>query len=292
MEYKDYYKILDVPRDADAATIKKAYRRLARKYHPDVNHAAGAEDQFKNLQEAYEVLKDDEKRAAYDQLGSNWKAGQNFRAPPGWSESHHFGGAGGADGFSDFFRNLFGGGGFSFDQDFGAGQAQARAPQTALLKVSLQEAYEGATRTITLGPGRKQLKVRIPRGVQDGQQIRLAGQAQGADLFLRIEIQPHPNFRIEGKDIHLSLPISPWEAALGAKIQVPTLGGAIQMSIPAGARSGQKMRLRGRGLGDGDQILHLQIQNPPELDASERALFQNLAEQSAFDPRAALLRDR
>ncbi len=288
MEYKDYYKLLGVERGADAAEIKKAYRRSARKYHPDVNHEAGAEERFKDLQEAYEVLRDEEKRQAYDQLGANWKAGQQFRAPPGWSHAD-FGGAGG-DGFSDFFRNLFGagGGGGGFEQDFGGGFKQARAPQTARLSVSLAEAYAGATRTLSIGPQGKQLKVRIPKGVQNGQQIRLAGQAQGADLFLRIEIEPHPLFRLDGKDVFLDLPITPWEAALGAKVPVPTLGGPIHMSIPAGARSGQKMRLRGRGLNGGDQILHLLIQNPPDLSAEDKALFTRLAEQFDFDPRAKL----
>lgn len=298
MEYKDYYKILGVTRKADAAEIKKAYRRLARKYHPDVNQEADAEDKFKEVQEAYEVLKDDEKRQAYDQLGSNWKAGQRFQAPPGWASSHHFGGGAG-DGFSDFFRNLFGGGGggfsaggFNFGQDFDGGFSQPRAPQTARLQVSLQDAYAGATRTITIGPERKQLKVRIPKGVQDGQQIRLAGQAQGADLYLRIELEPHPVFKVDGKQIQLDLPVTPWEAALGAKVQVPTLGGTIQMSIPAGARSGQKLRLRGRGLADGDQIIQLQIQNPPQLSDEDKALFEKMAEQIAFDPRAEILNRR
>lgn len=295
MEYKDYYKILGVARDAEAAEIKKAYRRLARKYHPDVNHEAGAEDKFKELQEAYEVLQDPEKRRAYDQLGANWKAGQQFRAPPGWDNAH-FGGAGAGDGFSDFFRNLFGGGSFRFDDGFDGGFSgggfggQPRAPQTAELKISLKEAYEGASKLITLGPQGKQLKVTIPKGVTSGQQIRLAGQAQGADLYLRIEIAPHPAYRVDGKDIHLDLPISPWEAALGEKVTVPTLGGKLSMAIPAGARSGQKLRLRGRGLNGGDQILHLQIQNPPADSAEARELFRQMADTLDFDPRADLLK--
>lgn len=295
MEYKDYYKILGVPRNAEAAQIKSAYRKLARRYHPDVNADAGAEDKFKEVQEAYEVLRDADKRRAYDQLGANWKAGQNFRAPPGWSGNFSAGASGGgADGFSDFFRNLFGGGGFSaggfnFNEDFESGFSQPRQPQTASLKVSLQDAYDGATRTITLGPRGRQLKVRIPKGVQAGQQIRLAGQADGgADLYLRVDLEPHRLFRVDGKQIHLDLPISPWEAALGAKVQVPTLGGPIQMSIPAGARSGQKLRLRGRGLGDGDQILHLQIQNPP-MDKAATMLFEEMREEIDFDPRQDLL---
>jgi curved DNA-binding protein len=292
MKYKDYYKILGVDRGAKAAEIKQIYRRLARKYHPDVNHESGAEDKFKDVQEAYEVLRDDKKREAYDQLGANWKAGQQFRTPPGWSGSN-VGGGQGPDGFSDFFRDLFGGGRGAgdpqFNQGFDPSYAQPRAPQTAQLKVSLQDAFHGASRTISLGRQGKQLKVQIPKGVQSGQQIRLAGQADGADLLLRIEIEAHKIFRLDGKDIHLELPITPWEAALGSKVQVPTLGGVIQMSVPAGSRSGQKMRLRGRGLNGGDQILQLMIQNPPTDKNSHKALFENMAEKMAFDPRAELM---
>ncbi len=294
MEYKDYYKILGVDRKADGAAIKQAYRRLARKFHPDVNHESGAEDQFKNVQEAYEVLRDDEKRRAYDQLGANWKAGQQFRPPPGW-DAGGFGGfssqgfsTGGGEGFSDFFRNLFGGGGdFGFEQGMGGGFQQP-APQTAELKISLNEAYSGTEKTLSIGRQGKRIKVRIPKGVNSGQQIRLAGQAEGADLYLRIEIVPHPHFRLDGKDVHLDLPITPWEAALGGKVEVPTLGGAIAMSIPAGARSAQKMRLRGRGLNGGDQILHLQIHNPPCDSAEDKARFKALAEHFEFNPRDRL----
>ncbi|MGJ8670271.1 MAG: DnaJ C-terminal domain-containing protein [Oceanococcus sp.] len=294
MEYKDYYKLLGVDRKADSAAIKQAYRRLARKYHPDVNHEAGAEDKFKDLQEAYEVLRDDEKRQAYDQLGANWKAGQQFRPPPGWggSSGGDFGGfssqgfsAGGGDGFSDFFRNLFGGS-EGFEQ--GGGYSQPAAPQTAELRIGLREAYEGAEKTLSIGRQGKRIKVRIPKGVNNGQQIRLAGQADGADLFLRIDIEPHPLFRLDAKDVHLDLPISPWEAALGEKVQVPTLGGAITMSIQAGARCGQKMRLRGRGLNGGDQILHLKIENPVCESAADKAKFEALAEHFDFNPREKL----
>lgn len=296
MEYKDYYKTLGVDRKADEAAIKAAYRRLARKYHPDVNKEAGAEDKFKDLQEAYAVLRDPEKRQAYDQLGANWKSGQNFRPPPGWSGS-----AGGsqAGDFSDFFRNLFGDAGFGgFDTGFSSGlgpdfgQTRRPSPQTARLPVSLEDAYRGATRTLTLDPGGRKLKVKIPAGVTDGQQIRLAGQADGADLYLRVEIQSHPHFRLDGRDVELDLPITPWEAALGAKVQVPTLGGAIETRIPSGARSGQKLRLRGRGMPGkpaGDQLLRLMIQNPPADSAECRAAFEQLAEAAPFDPRARLL---
>lgn len=292
MEYKDYYKILGVERGADAAAIKSAYRRLARKYHPDVNQAADAEDKFKDVQEAYEVLKDDEKRAAYDELGANWQAGQNFRPPPGWHQHAHFQQAGDGAGFSDFFRNLFGEAGFHFDDGFGTdfgGPRQQRAPQTASLRISLEEAFAGGSKTIKLDPGSKQLKVTIPKGVKDGQQIRLAGQAHGADLYLRLEIEPHSRFRLDGKDIHLDLPLTPWEAALGGKVQVPTLGGTIELKIPPGAKTGQKMRLRGRGMPGspaGDQLLHLQIQTPPATSDAQRALYEQMAQSFDFDPRA------
>ena len=298
MEYKDYYKILGVSRDVDSAAIKQAYRRLARKYHPDVNHEKGAEDKFKDLQEAYEVLRDDEKRRSYDQLGANWKSGQQFRPPPGWSggnfggqgfQSRGFSGGGaGADGFSDFFRDLFGGG--MGGGGMGGGYAGPPPPQTANLSISLQDVYEGAEKTISVGHSGKRIKVRIPKSISSGQQIRLAGQADGADLHLRLDILPHPHFRVEGKDIHLDLPISPWEAALGGKVPVPTLGGTIQMSIPAGAHSGQKMRARGRGLNGGDQILHLKIVNPTLDNDAQKAAFEKLAENFQFDPRESLLK--
>ncbi len=297
MEYKDYYKTLEVDRKASADEIKRAYRKLARKYHPDRNSEAGAEDKFKNLQEAYEVLKDPEARKAYDQLGANWKAGQQFRPPPGWDSHAHFSPGDDLGGFSDFFRNLFGGaaGGFS-EGGFGGsprgGFGQGPVPQSAMLKIPLEDAYHGATRTLSID-GNKQLRVKIPAGVTEGQQIRLPRQANGADLYLKIQFEPHRWFRCEGRDVQLELPIAPWEAALGSKVKVPTLGGAIELTVPKGTASGRTLRLRGRGLPGataGDQLVTLKIVNPPADDRAAQKLFQQMADTLKFNPRQAFER--
>src|SRR5215475_4132307 len=272
MEYRDYYKLLGVQRTAAAEQIKTAYRRLARKYHPDVSKEANAEAQFKEVQEAYEVLKDPEKRAAYDQLGPNWKAGEQFRPPPDWGSgfefrgagrgarpgagrSAHFEGEGREQDFSDFFSSLFGGG-----SPFSGGGPRAGRDHHARVAISLEEAFAGTTRMLELkrpelrGDGTLELKshtvrVSIPAGVTEGQLIRLAGQgepAQGSgragDLYLEAHIEPHRLFQLEGRDVTLTFPVAPWEAALGASAQVPTLGGAVEMHIPPGAQSGQKLR--------------------------------------------------
>jgi curved DNA-binding protein len=323
MEYKDYYKTLGVSRTATADEIKKAYRRLARKFHPDVSKEANAEAQFKGVQEAYEVLKDTEKRAAYDQLGSNWQQGQQFRPPPDWASGFEFRGrpAGGQQhefegGFSDFFSSLFGGGG---DSPFGQqrdpfGQASARRSRSgrdshARVDLDLEEAYQGGTRTFELQRPQARpdgtvelrnhtVKVTIPRGVTDGQRLRLSGQGESApgggragDLYLEIHIRPHRLYQLDGRDVTLQLPISPWEAALGGTVTVPTLGGSVEMRIPAGAQSGQKMRLRGRGLpGDppGDQTVQLKIVTPPANTPEAKALYEQMRRELAFDPRASL----
>lgn len=298
MEYKDYYKILGVPRTASAEEIKRAYRKLARQYHPDKNKAAGAEDRFKEVNEANEVLGDAEKRKAYDALGANWKAGQQFTPPPGWGGGGfsrgraRAGGAGfsGSADFSDFFSQLFGGmggmggmgGGF---QDF----EEAEAPDTrARLTITLEDSYHGAQRQISIG-GRS-LNVRIPQGVTAGQTIRLAGQgSRGGDLLLEIEFAPHPQFKLEGRDITTTVNVAPWEAALGGKIEVPTLGGTVELSLPANSRSGQKLRLKNRGLPGktpGDQFVQLQIATPPAASEAERAFYTQMAERFAgFNPR-------
>lgn len=303
MEYKDYYKILGVARSASAEEIKRAYRKLARQYHPDKNKEAGAEDRFKEINEANEVLGDDSKRKAYDALGANWKAGQQFTPPPGWDfgtsdgpfrgrgrgpQGASFGGGGA---FSDFFSQLFGsgamggmggmGGGF---QDMG-GEA---APTRARLAIDAEDSYRGAQRQISVGG--KTLKVRIPQGVTAGQTIRLAGQGpHGGDLLLEIEFNPHAQFRIEGHDVHSTLPIAPWEAALGGKVAVPTLGGSVELNLPANSRGGQKMRLKGRGLPGskpGDQFVTLQIAVPAVHGEADRAAFDALATHFAsFKPR-------
>lgn len=305
MEYKDYYQIMGVPRSATQDEIKRAYRKLARKYHPDVSREANAEVKFKEIGEAYEVLKDAEKRAAYDQLGSQWRAGQDFRPPPNWGETH-FDFSGGASGFSDFFETLFGGagaGGFAQSHGFrGKGEDHG-----AKIEITLEDAYRGASRAIQLQapePGKpgftRTLNVKIPKGIVAGQKIRLAGQgAQGlgggqrGDLFLEIEFQPHRLYTVAGRDITMVLPITPWEAALGASVQAPTLGGLVEIKIPANTQSGKKMRLKGRGLPGkppGDHFVVLHIATPPADSETARTFYRDMAEQMPFDPRAALPR--
>ncbi len=316
MEYRDYYKVLGLARAATADEVKRAYRKLARKYHPDVSKEKNAEARFKEVQEAYEVLKDPQKRAAYDQLGNDFQTGQQFRPPPGWGSNFEFRtGRGGrhadADpGFSDFFSSLFGAstpfGGFE------GGRASFRSrgeDHRARLELSVEEAYHGGSREFTLqhpevtGDGHvalkdRTLRVQIPAGVTEGQVIRLAGQgAAGAggggagDLLLEVAIAPHRLYRVEGRDVTLELPVAPWEAALGATVSTPTLGGPVELRIPAGARGGQKLRLRGRGLpGDppGDQYVALRIVLPPADTPRARELYETLSRELPFDPRAEL----
>ena len=302
MQYKDYYETLGVARDANDAEIKKAYRRLARKFHPDVSQEPNAEQRFKELGESYEVLKDPKKRQAYDQLGANWRAGQDFQPPPGWQDmhafnsgfsGHTFSGAGfAASGFSDFFESLFGGG-------FAQGQPlNAKGPdQHSSLSVTLEETYSGGIRNVRLHDGRS-LEVKIPPGVTSGKRIRLVGQggagARGGskgDLYFEVRIQPHGLFRLDGRDVLLDLPVSPWEAALGARVQVPTLGGRVETSIPAGSKSGKKLRLKNRGLPGkpaGDQIITLQIVAPEASTEHDRKLYQEMAQHFKFNPREHL----
>lgn len=314
MEYKDYYALLGVSREAQEDDIKRAYRKLARKYHPDVSKEPQAEERFKEVQEAYEVLKDTKKRAAYDQLGANWKSGQEFKPPPGWQPFSGFedvfagGGADDLGGFSDFFSMLFGqqarggAGGFQHrhHQQFGGREPRGQ-DQRVKIQIALEEAYQGASKTLQLrvptvdGHGRvhyadRALKVNIPKGVVSGQQLRLAGQGgQGGDLFLEIEILPHRYFNLQGHNIYLTLPVTPWEAALGAKIAVPTLGGRVELKLSPGSQGGQKLRLKGRGLPAkpqaGDQYVVLQIMTPPASTESQRALYEKMAQELPFDPR-------
>lgn len=323
MEYKDYYKILDVERDAKEADIKTAYRRLARKYHPDVSKEANAETKFKEIGEAYEVLKDKEKRQAYDQLGANWKQGQNFNPPPGWEGSFsnrgssaqaRSAGFGGAEDFSDFFESMFGGGaGFNSSGGFQQGAYQAKgADQNASISITLEESYQGAKKNIRLGNQQtgigRNLDVKIPAGITSGKRIRLTGQGgQGAgggpsgDLYLEITITPHRMFKLDGKNILLDLPISPWEAVLGAQVKVPTLGGYVEAKIPAGSQSGKKLRLKNRGLRSsanqassnqgksvGDQIVTLQIVMPENFTDEDKEYFEEMSKRVEFDPRKNL----
>ena len=295
MEYKDYYKTLGVARDASADDIKRAYRKLARKYHPDVSKEANAENRFKDVAEAYEVLKDADKRAAYDQLGSNWQAGQGFTPPPGWSAGGEFRGVPGGGGFSDFFDSLFGRG---FGAEPGARRAAGRDDQHAQIRITLEDAFHGSTRTVNLSQadGRtRTLEVRIPKGVRAGQRIRLAGQGgHGADLYLEIDFAPHRLYRLEGADLYLDLPVTPWEAALGATVKVPTLGGPVELTIPPGSQSGDRLRLRGRGLpakpAPGDQYVVLKLVTPPARTEAARELYRRLAEEVPLDPRQELFK--
>jgi len=319
MQYKDYYKILGVERKAGQEEIKKAYRVLARKFHPDVSKEPNAEEKFKELGEAYEVLKDPKKRAAYDQLGS-YQAGQEFRPPPDWEQQFRsqwqgpgqeraqgpFGG--GAD-FSDFFSELFGFGGARR-----ATRQQSSVPRRgqdyeAEAEITLDEAYRGTERSLQIeeqemtasGQIRRVprvVKVRIPKGATDGQKLRVPGKGgkgiQGGpdgDLHLNIALRPHPLFKATGHDLYLELPITPWEAALGSTVDVPTLDGSVRVKVHAGAKAGQKLRLAGKGLpkpagGHGDLYSVLQIVAPSPLNTRERELFEELAKTSAFNPRA------
>ncbi len=317
MDYKDYYAAMGVARDATQDDIKRAYRKLARKYHPDVSKERDAERRFKELGEAYEVLKDPEKRAAYDQLGKDWRAGQEFRPPPGWDAGFEFSGGGYTDadhgGFSDFFETLFGrGGNFRGGGPFRASYGSARGEDHhSRIEVSLEDAFRGTTLSLQLripeydAQGRlssklRNLQVKIPRGVTSGKRIRLAGQGgtgisggSPGDLFLEVHIKPHPLYQVDGKDVLLPLPITPWEAALGGKVEVPTLAGKVDLAIPPGARSGQKLRLKGRGLpvpgeNPGDQYAVLQIVTPPADSAAKKALYEKMARELPFNPRAHL----
>lgn len=313
MEFKDYYTILGVERSATQAEIKRAFRKLARKYHPDVSKEADAEERFKEVNEANEVLQDPEKRAAYDRLGANWKAGQEFRPPPDWDTGFEFSGFRGGDSgdFSDFFESLFGHGSpfAGFRPQRGGGFRSRGEDHRARIRVGLEDAYQGAERLIRLevpmvdGQGRvttreHALKVRIPPGIGSGQQIRLAGQGMpgsgggpAGDLYLEVELAPHRFYQVEGRDVYLTLPITPWEAALGATLSVPTLGGRVDMKIPAGARGEQKLRLKGRGLPGkpaGDQYVVLQIVAPPADSDKARKLYEEMARTMPFDPRRHL----
>ncbi len=328
MEYKDYYKTLGVDKKASKEEISKAFKKMARKYHPDLNPGDDkAEGRFKEVNEAHEVLKDPEKRKLYDQLGPNWEQSQQggYQPPPGYENVRFdFGGqGGGAGGFSDFFETIFGGGfsrgggfqsgeGFSgFENGFGGRGYQRRprrgADSEASYEITLEEAYQGGAKSITLqeqtrGPdGRphmetKTLEVKIPPGVREGQRIRLAGQGNpgagggsAGDLYLRIKLMPHHLYKVRDNNLILDLPVTPWEAALGAKVRVPTLDGPVDMNIPSGTSSGRKMRIRGKGLGcgakRGDQLVRVMVKVPSEMSEVEKKLFKELSKKSEFNPR-------
>jgi curved DNA-binding protein len=316
VEYKDYYKIMGLERSATQDEIKRAHRQLARKYHPDVSKVANAEAHFKEVGEAYEVLKDPEKRAAYDQLGANWKGGQEFRAPPDWGAGFESGGRGDADGeetdHSDFFESLFRRG-FGGSRGSHSSERSSHAngqDHHAKIQIDLEDAYHGAKRTLNLrlpevdAQGRVVLnehtiEFTIPKGVRAGQHIRLAGQGgpgigqgQPGDLYLEVEFRAHAHYRIDKHDVYLDLPVSPWEAALGAQIEVPTPSGRVELKIPAGSVSGAKLRLKGRGIPaktPGDFYFVLQIALPPAPTETEQAAYRALAEKfKSFNPRTKL----
>jgi DnaJ-class molecular chaperone len=340
VKFRDYYEVLGVPKTATEDEIKKAYRKLARKHHPDVNPGdKSAEDRFKEINEAYEVLSDPDKRGRYDQLGQNWKAGADFTPPPEWENvrvdygdlgggfgggfGRGFGSGRGSEGFSDFFESMFGG---RRGARGGAGFGMRGQDVEAEIGLTLEEAHRGVKRSLTIettevcptcgGTGKKDdkvcptcrgagvvrrpktLEVTIPPGVRDGTVIRVAGQGEGGtngagagDLYLRVRVEPHGQFKVVGDDdVEVELPVSPWEAGLGTSVSVPTLGGPVEMKIPGEAQGGQRLRLRGQGLnrrsgGRGDEYVRLKIVNPTKLTGRERELYERLAEESRFDAR-------
>lgn len=312
MQFKDYYQILGVGRDATADEIKKAFRKLARKYHPDVSKEPDAETHMKEVNEANAVLADPEKRAAYDQLGRGYQPGQDFRPPPDWDAGFEFSGRGFSPGeaadFSDFFAELFGradGGRGGFQAHGGHHRAQGEDHHAKVL-LEIEDAFTGATRQISLRAPRldaqghlsmdtRTLNVKIPAGVREGQIIRLAGQGapgmggvSAGDLMLEVHFREHPRFRVDGRDLHLTLPVAPWEAALGAVIAVELPQGAVKVRIPEGAQSGKRLRVRGKGIpGEppGDVLLELRIVLPPADTPAARQLYETMARELAFDPR-------
>lgn len=314
MQYKDYYQTLGVARDATADDIKKAFRKLARKYHPDVSKEADAETRMKEVNEANAVLSDPEKRAAYDQLGRGFRPGQDFRPPPDWDAGFEFSGRGfspheAAD-FSDFFAELFGRMGQAPGGIHARGEHHRMQGEDHHAKVLLdiEDAFSGAARQIALRApkvdalGRvtmesRTLNVKIPRGVREGQAIRLAGQGEpgiggGApgDLMLEVHFKPHPRFRADGRDLHMDLPVAPWEAALGATIAVDLPHGTIKVRVPAGVQGGKQLRVRGKGIpGEppGDLLLDIQLVLPPADTPEARRIYETMARELAFDPRHA-----
>jgi curved DNA-binding protein len=307
VEYKDYYQVLGVEKNASADDIKKAYRKLVRKYHPDVSKHKEADAKTKEINEAYGVLGDAEKRAAYDELGARGhQAGQGFQPPPDWGTQYDFGGAN-AD---DFFADLFSHAGRRGRAGTGAGQGfEMRGDDIhAAVSIDLRDAYNGATRTLSLRvpqhdeQGRvvmqeKTLSVNIPKGVTPGQQLRLAGQghpgiggAGPGDLYLEMQFNPDPRYRIEGTHVYENVPVAPWEAALGASIPVQTPSGQVEVTVPAGSQAGRKLRLKGRGIPaaqPGDLYLILDVVLPPANNDRARELYQQMAREMGFNPRAS-----
>jgi curved DNA-binding protein len=310
MKYKDYYKILGVERSASEDDIKKAYRKLARKFHPDVSKEKNAEEKFKEVSEAYEVLRDADKRKAYDTMGS-YQPGQDFRPPPGWEQQFHTGGAGGFQDFGDAdlfdFLSGLGRGGFRT----GRGGATIRMPgqdYEVMAHLSVEEVARGIELEVPLAVtemneegelqrSTRTIKVRIPKGATDGQRLRVPGKGgpgrggPDGDLYVNIQLRPHDLFKVSGHDLYLEVPVAPWEAALGAEVQIPTLDGRVTVRIPGGSRAGQKLRVRGKGLpkpggADGDLYAVLQIVTPSVVNDREKELYRELERASSFNPRA------
>jgi curved DNA-binding protein len=318
MKYKDYYEILGLARGASEADIKKAYRRLARKYHPDVSKEAGAEEKFKEVAEAYQTLKDPEKRSAYDQLGTH-AAGQDFQPPPNWrqqwqpSEEQSFS----ADDLdlSALFEHLRGGGGSGGGRGpRGARMSMAGQDYEVAVPISIEDAYSGTEIDLDLNmpeydsEGRLRrtphaFKARIPRGATDGQRLRVPGKGgkginggRNGDLYLNISLRPHAIYRATGHDLYMDLPLAPWEAVLGTGVEVPTPGGSVRLKVPPGTQAGRHLRLPGRGLpipkgGQGDLYAVVQIVVPSAVNDRERDLYRQLADDSAYDPRAHLVKE-
>lgn len=315
MKFRDYYEILGVPRTATAEEIKKAWRKLARKYHPDVSKEADAAERMKEINEAYEVLSDPEKRAAYDRLGEHWRQGEEFSPPPGWDARFEFRGAPGGSpfegmDFSEFFESLFGRmhrGTAGTRQRRTGGFAVRGEDHHAKILIDLEDSLQGATRSVTLRAPEldasghvvlreRTLNVRIPKGIRPGQKIRLAGQGgpgvnggPPGDLYLEVEFRPHPLYRVEDKDLYLTVPVAPWEAVLGAKVQIPTPYGPVTLTIAPDSQHGRKLRLRGKGLPSdppGDLYAVLEVVLPPSSDPKVREHFAAMAREVQFNPRA------
>ena len=296
VQYKDYYEILGVSRTASQDEIRKAYRKLAKKYHPDVSKEKNADARYKEINEAYEVLKDPDKRVKYDTLGANWEQGQDFTPPPGWQGQGgggphvEYGGEWGN--FSDFFKTIFGGGGGGFGDIFsGAGRSGSRAIQRdseVELTLSLEDAARGGTHTLSFrsqgGAAPQNINVKLPKGIVEGSRIRLPGKAPGGgDIYVTLHIAPHPVFEVDGHNLTRAVKITPWQAVLGGKVSVGTLDGNVDMKVPPGTQGGQRLRLRGKGLprrggeGSGDLYVRVEIAIPKTLSAKEKELWEELA---------------
>jgi len=307
MEFKDYYKILGVEKDAAMEAIKKAYRKQARKYHPDVSKETDSEVRMKEVNEAYEVLSDAERRVAYDSLARGHRSGEAFRPPPDWDAGFEFSGGTGRDAqaedYSDFFANLFG------RSSYGRSTGQHRQhgeDHHAKIVIDLADAYHGTSRSVTLRAARvdargqvvtedRTLNVQIPRGIKEGQQIRLAGQGSSGighglagDLYLEVHFSTDPRYRVQERDVYQRLPVTPWEAALGGDIEVPTPSGTVQVSVPPRSKSGRKLRLRERGIPGtpaGDLYLDIEVAWPPGDTERSREFYKAMAREMPFNPR-------